>query len=155
MEHYLYLSHHGVKGMKWGVRKERSSSGDLRRKATSNFLTRLAANRKKKVKPAKPEKLKKAKRKKVKDMSEAELQEHINRLQLERRLKDVKRQNTGEARAMVKDILKNSFRSAATATTTQIMKYAMATAVNSVVKSKIPGGIIDPGGPKSKDKDKN
>lgn len=145
-----YLSHHGVKGMKWGIRKARSSSG-TRRKRTIN----LTIPKRKKVKTAKPEKFKKAKRKKVKDMSEAELQEHINRLKLERQVKDIKRQNTGEARAMVKDIFKNSFRSAATATTTQIMKYAMATAVNNIVKSKIPGGMVDPGGPKSKDKDKS
>ena len=36
VEHDVYLTHHGVKGMKWGVRKDRKTIGKKRKK-TPNY----------------------------------------------------------------------------------------------------------------------
>lgn len=50
-----YLEHYGVKGMKWGVRKERESTGSRRSsrsKKVTNFRKRLEAMRKRKAKKA-------------------------------------------------------------------------------------------------------
>lgn len=57
-----YLAHYGVKGMRWGRRKGTSSSSDSSVKTA------------KKVKPVTPD---------VKTMSDKELREKINRIQME------------------------------------------------------------------------
>lgn len=71
-----YLSHHGIKGQKWGVRRFQTKSGDLtaagkkRRKETSD-------EQKKSEEDTKP------KRKSVTEMSDDELRQAINRIRME------------------------------------------------------------------------
>ena len=62
-----YISHHGVKGMKWGVRKDRLAN---------NPISRGIRNRKQK-------RLEKSDYGKAKKMSNQELQQTINRINLE------------------------------------------------------------------------
>lgn len=64
----FYLAHYGVKGMKWGRRKDRSGSGG-------------SASRKSKRKAAAEAEI--LSQKKLKKMSNKQLRERINRIQME------------------------------------------------------------------------
>lgn len=69
----VFLQHHGVKGMKWGVRKKRSP-----KESPSNDSTRTTTLKKR------------AKRSGVKALSNAEIQDAINRMNLEQQFKRLK-----------------------------------------------------------------
>lgn len=74
------LFHYGVLGMKWGVRRERRKSNKVGTKKKKNYTS-------KKTKAAE---VKKKKRVKLKNMSDAELKERIQRLELEKKYLDLK-----------------------------------------------------------------
>ena len=80
MTTYYYtgeLYHHGVKGMKWGVRRNK----------TTSLATRLKSMTKKTIPEDAHEDYKNAHSKKsVSSMSDAELRSRINRLQMEQQL---------------------------------------------------------------------
>ncbi len=83
------LYHHGVKGMKWGVRRTPTQLGhkvsSFSKKAKSS-IDKMVASRK-----AKKEE-KENKNRTVKDLSDSELRERANRLRLEKDVLDLERQ---------------------------------------------------------------
>lgn len=87
MEYYIYKSddelyHWGIKGMKWGVRRYQNKDGSLtnagkkRRAKLEGELEKLGGKKKTDGDDI-------PKKKSVSDMSDAELREHTNRMQLE------------------------------------------------------------------------
>lgn len=77
--HEDYLEHYGVKGMKWGVRKDRPSLSSRIRKARSNRKAREISKRS----PERRAVDKIQTKKKAKYMTDNELKTVINRLNLE------------------------------------------------------------------------
>lgn len=87
------LMHYGVLGMKWGVRRARPTSG----KKSSPF-------KKKKAKQS-SEKEKTSKKKPLNKMTDEELQSAINRLELEKRYRDLSPKQVSKGKKFVNDFV--------------------------------------------------
>lgn len=156
-----YLVHYGVLGMKWGVRKDRRQAsrnrasikkaasvisksgssektiGDVARLAKS--MVKESVNKrtirkevKKAVKQAKAE-AKAERRKKTSDLSDEELQRRVNRLEMEKKYKTLRKEQLSEGTKLVQNILKKSGENIGT----QLTTYAMGTAVNKLFKADL------------------
>ena len=112
------LQHHGVKGQKWGVRRTPEQLG--RRKLTRKKNRFLSGKQKSESNS----------KKNVKDMTDDEIRTKINRLELEKRYKDLlKAENqsrNSRGKAFVTDILEKSGKNIGT----QLTTYTLGTAVN-------------------------
>ena len=135
--------------MKWGIRRFQNKDG-----------TRTPAGKKRygddsdDVKKSENTKPPKTKKRTVTDLSDTELREKINRLELEKRYKSLVKEQKSSPSAIrgkkfVVDVLENSAKNIATQTVT----YAMGTGVNAAAK-KIFNLDIDIINPKKGQKDK-
>ena len=154
------LTHSGIKGMRWGVRRYQNKDGTLTpagKKRYKDEMDKLKAEEKAikareatKVKLAKldakrseldarkkaldddsaPQPAEKPKRKPVKQMSESEIREKIARLQLEKDLRDLDQKAQSRGSAFVKDVLEASGKNIAT----QLTTYVLGTAVNKIAE---------------------
>lgn len=86
-DHSNELYHHGVIGMKWGVRRYQNLDGSLTAAGKRKYGTKTNFEKVQRAKnAADPKKLKaktKSKEKTVKDMSDDELRRRINRIKME------------------------------------------------------------------------
>ena len=157
------LVHWGVKGMRWGVRRYQNKDGSLTpagKKRLDKEMSKLSAEKKKlrnqertKAKLAKlkatqdeVEARKKSlqednadapKKRTIKDMSDAELREKINRLDLERRYSELMTKSAtkevSKGKKFVMDIIETSGKNIGT----QLATYALGTAVNKIFDDTI------------------
>lgn len=100
------LIHHGVKGMKWGIRRYRNKDGTLtpEGKAREQRRSDAAANR------AKRQEYKQASKNR-RNLSDEELMARIGRLEMERKLKDLTDENLrdqSKQQSLVKELLINA-----------------------------------------------
>ena len=105
------LKHYGVLGMKWGRRKSTSSTTPTNPSKDHVRKTQL-------------------KKKKISEMTNDELKEITNRLQLEKQYKDLTRRDVTPGKKFVMDVLATTAKTTATAYAT---KYA-AKGVESLIK---------------------
>lgn len=126
------LMHHGILGMKWGVRRYQNKDGSLTPAGKRRVQTgEIGKSSDSAVSSASSYK------RSVKEMSDSELRDKISRLELEKRYKDLSKSSeqakTSKGRAFVMDVLEKSGKNIAT----QAVTYAMGSMVNKVAGSDI------------------
>lgn len=116
------LKHYGVKGMKWGVRKARPSSGKRSGKTNAQRIYEHVISKKTATtKPVLSGSSKPAKHR-ISDMSDEELRSAINRMQMERTYAQLTAKEVSKGRKFVNEVLYNSAKSTATKVTTETMQ---------------------------------
>lgn len=127
--------HYGVKGMKWGVRKQRKTSSGKRKVKTN--AQRIYERITKKKEPINKSKTSTSSRKKrASEMSDEELRSVINRMQMERTYAQLTTNEINKGRKFVNDVLYNSAKATATTYTTK----AMTKAVDKLLRNASSGG---------------
>lgn len=123
MGHELY--HHGIMGMKWGVRRTPEQLGHRVSRRTSRTKSRDS------------EKSSEARRKHIRDLSDDELKARIQRLEMEKKYRDLlKSENEAKStrgKNFVLHVLEASGKNIATQATT----YAMGSMINKMVGNDI------------------
>ena len=127
MDNELY--HHGVKGMKWGVRKTpvRSSSGATR-KRKSNTLSLF--KKKKTTRKVSSANSSPAQTKSIKDMSDDELRKKIERVRLEQQYQQLNPKTVSRGQRIAKRVMNNIIVPAAEDVGKQVVKSIMVNGVN-------------------------
>ena len=125
MDNELY--HHGVKGMKWGVRKTpvRSSSGATRKSNTLSLFKKKKTTRKVSSANSSP-----SQTKSIKDMSDDELERKIERARLEQKYLELNPETVSRGRRIAKRVMNNVIVPAAEDLGKQVVKSFMATSIN-------------------------
>ena len=115
------LYHFGIKGMKWGVRHDRRE-GRLYR--ARNHMRNLTGSRS-------SDALKEARQKDINQMSNRELQETVNRLNLERQYRQLTQADIGFGQRKVNEVLsyENTYRQARKSAAYKAGKQVVASAM--------------------------
>lgn len=129
-----YLEHHGIKGMKWGVRRTKAQLGykvgfRKKKKKSEESKDTKSENQNKKTS--------KKKSKSVKDMSDEELRAKINRLEMEKRYRDLSSKDVSKGKKFTSRVMNNMVLPAVEDVSRQLIKSAITKVINDKVTTKM------------------
>lgn len=133
------LYHHGVIGMKWGVRRYQNKDGSLtsagkkRQSKTASVKGKPKVKNAKKTKDASLNEKEKAIRKKDlknrRTLSDADLKKRIDRMKMEKEFKNLTEEDISPGKKVTKEILSSAGTKVLTAAAAGAMAYAVKTAM--------------------------
>ena len=132
MENELY--HFGIKGMRWGVRRYQNPDGSLTNAGKKRLKKGQTSNEE--TDSSNKPSTKSSSTKTVKDMSDDELRQAINRLQLEQQYKNLSPKNVSKGKKFVDIVINDVFKPAAIDMGKQVTKSLMTKGVNSLIKDE-------------------
>ena len=118
------LTHHGIKGMRWGVRRYQNKDGSL-----------TPAGEKRKSESLPEDYIKAHTRKSRKSMSDAELRSRINRLEMEKKYTQLSTERINKGKAYVNKSMK-ALGTVAALTTTAINVYNNMDKIKTIINKK-------------------
>jgi hypothetical protein len=118
------LMHYGILGMKWGIRRTPEQLARARGRSTTDKTDKIHEDYKKAHTP-----------KSIKSMSDAELRNRLNRLQMERQYSQLSSSNVSKGREYVKKVIKAGT-TVATVTTTALTLYKNANKIKNIIEGK-------------------
>ncbi len=148
------LKHHGVLGMKWGVRRSPAQLGHKPSSSSKSSSSRNGSSKISRLKESKKvsSKVEVPKKKKISEMSEEELNKKIERMRLEKTYKqltsELNPKKVSKGKQFVLRVLEKSGENIAT----QLTTYTMGTIVNKVASKFVDDDKIV--NPKKGQKDK-
>lgn len=135
-----YVTHAGIKGMKWGVRRYQNPDGSLTPAGQKRYNRKADRARKKDMRGA-------VKNRRL--LSDEELDQRIRRLEKEKKLRDLTDSEINRGRKEVGEVLANSGKQVATTTISGATKYGVKVALTKKFDAKDAADYIVPK-PKSK-----
>lgn len=123
------LKHHGIIGMKWGVRRFQNKDGSLTAAGKKRLGKKPDDNDSDSTKPVKQ------KPKPLKKMSDAEIRERIARLELEKRYKDIARAEAEASFSDGKKFVKRVLEKSGENISVQLTTYVLGAGVNAAAKA--------------------
>lgn len=133
MDNELY--HHGVIGMKWGVRRYQNKDGTLTAAGKKQKKKTLSANDKERAR-------RKTDLKKRRTMSDADLKKRIERLKMEKQFKDLTEEDISPGKRAAKSILSSAGTKVLSAAVAGAGAYAIKTALTKKFDPKEFAGYI-------------
>ena len=117
------LYHHGIKGMRWGIRRYQKEDGSL-----------TPAGKKRKSESLHEDYIKSHTRKSRKSMSDAELRSRINRLEMEKKYTQLSTEHVNKGKLYVNKTMK-TLTTVATLTTTALTLYNNIDKIKNIVNN--------------------
>ena len=128
------LYHHGIKGMKWGIRRYQNKDGSLTPAGKKRYSSKDSEERASRQADVKNRRT----------LSTADIQKKIERLKLERQFKNLTEEDISPGKKLVSDILQSAGKTVLSNAAAGAMAYAARVALTKKFDAKEAANYIAP-----------